>query len=215
MVQMGAMTLISRRPLPRSALRHPPTRRIVGAARQHFFAHGFRGVTMDDLARELGMSKKTLYACFRSKSALIKAVLLEKFREIDVDLQRITSDCSNITQVLHDLLACVQRHTGEIQPPFVRDIRREAPELFAMVEDNRRAVIQRHFGTFFKHAQKAGIIRTGVPPALILEILLGSVHAVLNPAKLAELGLTPQTGFSAVITVIFEGVITDSARNRR
>jgi AcrR family transcriptional regulator len=198
----------------RSAARAALTRRIVGAARHHFFAHGFRGVTMDDLAAELGMSKKTLYACFHSKSALLKAVLLEKFREIDTDLQRITSDCSDVTKVLHDLLACVQRHTGEIQPPFVRDIRREAPDLFAMVEEKRRSVIQRHFGTFFNHARKAGMIRKDVSPALILEMLLGSVHAVLNPPKLAELSLTPQTGFSAIITVILEGVMTDSGRDR-
>ena len=209
------MTLTSYRPLRRSTLRRPLTRRIVRAARQHFFAHGFRGVTMDDLARELGMSKKTLYACFRSKSALVKAVLLEKFRDIDADLQRITADCSDVTQVLHDLLACVQRHTGEIQPPFVRDIRREAPDLFMMVETRRRAVIQRHFGTFFNHARKAGMIRHDVSPALLVEMLLGSVQAVLNPAKLGELGLTPQTGFSAIITVILEGVITHSGRARR
>jgi AcrR family transcriptional regulator len=191
------------------------TRRIVGAARQHFFAHGFRGVTMDDLARELGMSKKTLYACFRSKSALVKAVLLEKFREIDIDLERITSDCSDVTHVLHELLACVQRHTGEIQPPFVRDIRRDAPELFAMVETRRRTLLQRHFGTFFDHAQKAGMIRKDVSAELLMEMLLGSVQAILNPIKMTELGLTPQTGFSAIITVILEGVITDTGRARR
>jgi AcrR family transcriptional regulator len=204
-------------PLPTPEPAHQPSvsQRITTAARHHFFAHGFRGVTMDDLARELGMSKKTLYASFRSKSALIKAVLLEKFHEIDTDLERITSDCSDVTKVLHDLLVCVQRHTGEIQPPFVRDIRREAPDLFAMVESKRRAVIQRHFGTFFKHARKAGMIRAGVSPELILEILLGSIHAVLNPAKLAELKLTPQTGFSAIITVILEGVMTDTGRVRR
>jgi AcrR family transcriptional regulator len=199
----------------RTGLRRPMTRRIVGAARQHFFAHGFRGVTMDDLARELGMSKKTLYACFRSKSALVKAVLLDKFRDIDAELERITSDCSDVTHVLHELLACVQRHTGEIQPPFVRDIRRDAPELFAMVETRRRAVLQRHFGTFFGHARKAGMIRKDVSTELLMEMLLGSVQAILNPVKLAELGLTPQTGFSAIITVILEGVITDTGRARR
>jgi AcrR family transcriptional regulator len=209
------MTLTSRRLSPPAGLRRPLTRRIVRAARQHFFAHGFRGVTMDDLARELGMSKKTLYACFRSKSALIKAVLLDKFRDIDADLQRITADCSDVTQVLHDLLACVQRHTGEIQPPFVRDIRREAPDLFMMVETRRRAVIQRHFGTFFNQARKAGMIRHDVSPELLMEMLLGSVQAVLNPVKLGELGLTPQTGFSAIITVILEGVITHTGRARR
>jgi AcrR family transcriptional regulator len=169
---------------------------------------------MDELAHDLGMSKKTLYACFRSKSALVKAVLLDKFHEIEADLQRITSDCSDIARVLHELLACVQHHTGEIQPPFVRDIRRDAPDLFAIVETRRRLVIQRHFGTFFDHARKAGMIRKDVPAALVTEMLLGSIQAVLNPAKMAELGLTPKTGFSAIIAVILEGVLTPSGRAR-
>jgi AcrR family transcriptional regulator len=169
---------------------------------------------MDDLAGELGMSKKTLYASFPSKSALVEAVLLEKFREIDGDLQRVTSDCTDISVALHELLACVQRHTGEIQPSFVRDIQREAPELFALVERRRRLLIQRHFGTFFDRARKAGLMRRDVSAALVTEMLLGAVQAILNPAKMAELGLTPGTGFSAIITVILEGIITEKGRSR-
>lgn len=38
--------------------------RIISPARQHFFAYGFRRVTMDHLGQEPGMSKKTLYAHF-------------------------------------------------------------------------------------------------------------------------------------------------------
>src|SRR5262245_8421931 len=98
--------------------------RIVGAARQHFFAHGFRTVTMDDLAAELGMSKKTLYAHFPSKTLLVEAVLLQKMREMEAELERITSESSaDFATALHQLLACLQRQTGEIQAPFLRDIR--------------------------------------------------------------------------------------------
>jgi AcrR family transcriptional regulator len=120
--------------------------RVLSAARHQFMAHGFRRITMDDLAEELGMSKKTLYACFPSKTALLKAVLVDKFRAVEADLQRITSNCSDVSAALQALLACVQRHTEEIQPPFVRDIQREAPEMFKLVETRRRDVIQRHFG---------------------------------------------------------------------
>ena len=67
----------------------PATQRMITAARRHFFAHGFRGVTMDDLAEELGMSKKTLYASFPSKDALLRAVLLDKFRSVEMDLDGI------------------------------------------------------------------------------------------------------------------------------
>src|ERR1041384_4810709 len=50
-----------------SKSRNAHRQRIVAAARAHFFSHGFRSVTMDDLAAELGISKKTLYAHFPGK----------------------------------------------------------------------------------------------------------------------------------------------------
>ena len=190
--------------------------RIIAEARRHFFAHGFRGVTMDDLAEELGMSKKTLYACFPSKSALLEAVILEKFRSVDADLGGITSaTSSDCLGALHHLLECVQGHMEEIQPPFVRDIRREAPDLFKVVESRRRDVIQRHFGKVFLEGRRAGLIRQDIPPKLAIEILLSAVQAIMNPPKMEELGLTLKTGFASIIRVVLEGLTTEKARSRR
>src|SRR5512144_623074 len=112
-------------PSPTELPIEPSTRqRIVAGARRHFFVHGLRGVTMDDLAEELGMSKKTLYAHFPSKTALVEAALLAKFQDVEVELGRITSGCSSdFLGALHQLRASLQRHTGENQPPFLRDIR--------------------------------------------------------------------------------------------
>src|ERR671925_2218500 len=78
--------------------------RIVTAARRHYFAHGFRGVTMDDLAEELGMSKKTLYASFPSKLDLLQAVLVDKFRSVEADLDRVMSSSKDVLDALHQLL---------------------------------------------------------------------------------------------------------------
>lgn len=192
------------------------SQRIIAEARRHFFAHGFRSVTMDDLAEELGMSKKTIYAHFPSKTALLEAMILDKFRRVDADLEQITSGCSSdYLPGLHQLLACIQRHTEEIQPPFVRDIRREAPDLFKVVESRRRDVIQRHFGKLFVEGARAGIIRKDIPAKLAIEILLAAVQAIMNPPKMEELGLTPNSGFTAIIQVILEGVITKKGRPNR
>ena len=187
--------------------------RIVATARRHFFAYGFRAVTMDDIARELGMSKKTLYEHFPSKAALVEAVLLDKILSVETDLKRITSNSSSdFLTTLHQLLARVQMHLEEIQPPFLRDLRREAPEMFALVETRRREMIQQYFGRLVGDGQAAGIIREDVPTELIVEILLGATQAIMNPEKLTELGLTPREGFSAIITVIFRGVVTEMGR---
>ncbi len=187
--------------------------RIVASARRHFLTHGFRHVTMDDLARELGMSKKTLYASFQSKTLLLEAVIVDKFRQVEQDLDSITAGCSSdVLASLQELLACMQQHTDEIKPPFVRDMQRESPERFKMVEVRRRNVIQRHFGKLLTAGRKVGIIRKDVPTNLILEILLSALQAIMNPPKIVEWGLTPKSGYSAIVTVIMEGVMTDRAR---
>jgi AcrR family transcriptional regulator len=189
--------------------------RIIKAARSHFLAHGFRGVTMDDLAGELGMSKKTLYASFASKEALLRAVLVDKFDSVEADLEKITSEGSTeVLAALHQLLACIQSHAEEIQPPFVRDIRREAPEMFQLVQRRRRDVIQRHFGRLFEEGRRAGIIRKDIPTRMMIEILLGVTEAIMNPPKMAELDLTPKVGFTTIITVVLEGILTDKGRSR-
>lgn len=170
---------------------------------------------MDDLAHEMAMSKKTLYTCFPSKTALVEAVILDKFRNVDADLSRITSaSSSDCLGALRRLLECVQEHMEEIRPPFLRDIRRETPDLFAVVERRRRNVIQRHFGKVFLEGRRAGLIRQDIPPKLAIEILLGAVQAVMNPAKMEELSLTPQNGFTAIIRVVLEGLTTEKARSR-
>jgi AcrR family transcriptional regulator len=203
------------------ALKEEPTAddatrlRIIAESRRHFFAHGFRSVTMDDLAREMAMSKKTLYACFPSKTALVEAVIQDKFQGIDGDLGRITSSASSdCLGALHRLLECVQGHMEEIRPPFLRDIRRETPDLFAVVESRRRDIIQRHFGKVFLEGRRAGLIRRDIPPKLAIEILLGAVQAIMNPPKLEELGLTPKNGFTAIMRVVLEGLTTEKARLR-
>jgi hypothetical protein len=106
----------------------------------------------------------------------------------------------------------MQRHTAEIQPPFVRDMRRETPEFFKLVEDRRRQVIQRYFGKIFEEGRRAGIIRKDIATRLMIEMLVGVTEAIMNPTKMAELGLTPNTGYTSVVTVILEGLLTEKGR---
>jgi hypothetical protein len=47
---------------------------------------------------------------------------------------------------------------------------------------------------------------------MMIEILLGVTEAIMNPSKLAELGLTPKEGYVTIITVILEGVMTEKGR---
>src|SRR6266487_1206852 len=96
----------TRKALRQSRMANADFQRIVQAAREHFFSHGFRSVTMDDLAEELAISKKTLYAHFPSKTALLEAVLADKFADVSAELARVAREHSHdFAGALHQLLA--------------------------------------------------------------------------------------------------------------
>ncbi len=168
---------------------------------------------MDDLATDLGMSKKTLYTHFPNKVALLEAVLLDKLGEINADLERIASrDVSDFPALLNELCACLQRHLKEVQSHFLWDIQREEPEMFMLMQARRLEMVHRYFGKVLDEGRKAGLIREDIPVSLIIEILLAALEAVLVPQKMEELGLTPQTGFLTTIEVVLDGVMTGRGR---
>jgi AcrR family transcriptional regulator len=168
---------------------------------------------MDDLAEELGVSKKTLYAHFPGKFDLLEAVLSDKFASVEAMLKDLTrTDPHNFPASLRELLAGTQRELNEIKPPFVRDMRQKAPDVFKLVERRRAALIQRYFGKFFIEGQRAGMVRKDVPAKLIIEILLALVQSIMNPVKIEELGMMPKDGFTGILKIVLEGALTSKGR---
>ncbi len=197
----------------RSRANQSMRQRIVGAARAHFFNHGFRRVTMDDLAMELGISKKTVYAHFSGKLDLLEAVLADKFAAVEATLKQVArAHPHDFPATLQELLAGTQRELDEIKPPFVRDMRQKAPQIFKVVENRRAKLIGRYFGNLFVEGQRAGMVRKDVPARLIIEILLAMVQSIMNPPKMEELGLLPKEGFAGILKIVLEGALTAKGR---
>lgn len=193
----------------------PVAQRIVAAARAHFFQHGFRGVTMDDLATEMGMSKKTLYVHFKSKMELVQAVMVAKLGQFQREMTEMLSDEPDLfVDTLHRLLACGQTHAREITPTFVRDLMRESPELIEIMKARRRVVIAQTFGRLLKVGQEANFIRKDITVDALIAILLGATDAVVTPENVTGRGISPGTIISEILSVFLQGVLTEKGRQQ-
>ncbi|NJM79133.1 MAG: TetR/AcrR family transcriptional regulator [Flavobacterium sp.] len=62
---------------------------ILEKATDMFLTHGFKSVTMDDIASEMGISKKTIYQHFSNKDTLVKATTLNLFEKISCGIDEI------------------------------------------------------------------------------------------------------------------------------
>jgi AcrR family transcriptional regulator len=168
---------------------------------------------MDDLAEELGISKKTLYTHFPGKIDLLKAVLADKFAGVERMLKQVTrAQPHDFPATLRELLAGTQRELNEIKPPFVRDMRQKAPQVFHVIERRRATLFQQYFGNLLLAGQRTGMVRKDVRANLIIEILLAIVQAIMNPAKMEELGMMPKEGFTGILKIVLQGALTPKGR---
>ena len=72
-----------------------PKQQIVTKARDLFMRYGIKSISMDDLARELGMSKKTVYQYVENKADLIQKVFEDHLEEEKQVLAECRSEASN------------------------------------------------------------------------------------------------------------------------
>jgi len=97
---------------------------ITEKAAMMFRTYGIRAVTMDMLAGQLGISKRTIYEVFSDKDELLKGVLTwmaEKQREV---MKKIFSESDNVIEAIFKMLDLITNHFQKMSPAFILDIKK-------------------------------------------------------------------------------------------
>jgi AcrR family transcriptional regulator len=184
----------------------------VATAERIFLGSGFNRVLMDDLARELGMSKKTLYSHFGSKEELLRAVLMRRTGGVDRGLEAIISTKESFPAKLGHLVRFLHGQMAEMSPIFLEDIRRYAPECFRVVEEFRARAIPRYFGRLFEEGIRTGHVRRQVNRTVLIRMLVLSVQGILRPDTVEELHLRPREALDHILAILFDGILTPQGR---
>ena len=83
---------------------------IVEKASEMFLSLGFKSVTMDDIAHEMGISKKTIYVHYSNKAKLVEAVSFYLFDNICTGIDHICDCSANPIEELYDIKKFVMQH---------------------------------------------------------------------------------------------------------
>lgn len=100
--------------------------------------YGIKSVTMDDVARELGISKKTLYECIADKSELVKHVMDMVYRYHGTKLNEITNLQLNAIEELFEVNRYMTQMIKDQNPTLAYDLRKYYPELFNSLMQEQR-----------------------------------------------------------------------------
>jgi AcrR family transcriptional regulator len=207
--------LVSPESMPRSPTRPAgsPATRILATARHRLFAYGYNALTMDDLAHELGMSKKTLYVHFPGKDAIIGALIDRLNLSIRRDLEAVLADPTlRFVPKLRGIIDRVVPVLGQLGPALLRELQRFAPELFQRIDEIRRKNIPFFLGRLFRQGIAEGAVRPGLDPDFAAQFWLQTVRGLLDPDCLALTGLTPPQAIENALHLFAGGLLTPAGR---
>jgi len=194
---------------------HAHRTRILRQARADFFQQGYSRFTMDGLAAELGMSKKTLYVHFAGKDEIIGAVIDHLAAEIRANADALLASRElNLAEKLRAFIEGMMTRLAALSPATLRDLQRFAPRLHQKLEEVRARTLPYVFGRFIEEGQLSGLVRTQILPGFATEFLLQAMQGLMQPANLERLRLTPREVIATVLDLYFGGLFTSAGRKQ-
>ena len=153
---------------------------ILERASQVFMKYGIKTVTMDDLSRELGVSKKTIYKYFDDKNALVNAMFKAKLEEDRETCTTCNEAGVNAIDALIKISRFVMEHLSNVNPTVFYDIRKYYPEAWKLMDDHKWNFILTNIRENLERGIAEKLYRENLNVAIISRLYVSSIETILN-----------------------------------
>ena len=132
---------------------------IVEKSAQVFLKFGVRAVTMDDLARELGMSKKTIYKFFSDKDALIRAIIEFKTQGDREICQIAFEQAENAIDEMIRISEFMSEMLQDVHSSVFFDLQKYHRDAWQIMEDHKNTFVRNQIKHNIQRGIKEGVYR--------------------------------------------------------
>jgi TetR/AcrR family transcriptional regulator, cholesterol catabolism regulator len=176
---------------------------VLERVRELFFKYGVRSVSMDDICRDLGLSKKKLYQLFSSKNELV-----EKLLELERENFEIIFDTYSFEGVnAIDILLTVSKEVGErfrdVSPSMTFDLKKYYPEIYHNHISDRIDFIFKKIQINLEKGISQGMYRDDLSVELVSRLYIRRLIDLHNP----EFFPADKFSFTTLFDAMFDNFI--------
>ena len=149
---------------------------IIKTAGDMFFRLGIRSVSIDDICRELGMSKKTFYVYFASKDELVEQLLQANIDYMASKMESLLKT-GDFKQLVAKFIKHQEAEKNDVRrvPQLVYDLKKYYPRQFAQFQVNCFETQKEYIRRYLEMGQQAGLVRANLNIELIA-VLFAKIH---------------------------------------
>ena len=164
---------------------------VLKKALELFIKNGFKAVTMDDIAKELGISKKTIYQHFSGKDELVKATVDYVFVSATDKMKSIAGNCETPIHEHFEMKSCLGDLFGQnIQASTIYQFNKYYPKLAERIQQKKH---ENHDFTILRNLRdgvKQGYYRKDIDIDFVGKIFFASTTAFFNDEMFINLQST-------------------------
>ncbi|CCH03106.1 transcriptional regulator, TetR family [Fibrella aestuarina BUZ 2] len=192
--------------------------RIVDAAMSLFFRYGYSRVAVDDIVRELGISKKTVYNHFGGKAEILTAGIDRFARQFQQRADEIVNDPDlSLRQKLNTYLQHIGTSFSSVTKDFFADLKRTEPAAYGRINAFRRDMQLRYLTQLVDEGVRVGYIRDDTSRQLAIMMFISTVQQLTDadfleqfPAEMTRhIPSLSQERIDQVMSILLRGILTE------
>jgi AcrR family transcriptional regulator len=156
--------------------------RILAGSLDLFYRAGIKSVTMDDIAKHLAVSKKTIYQFFTDKNELVTALVQQKMVEDEQQITTLMQQSANVIEQLMEMMRCSEEIQARANPILMYDLQKYHPEAWDLFQQFKNGVIISTLEQLLREGKEQGYIRPDIDVKIIARMRVNQVELGFNAA---------------------------------
>lgn len=158
----------------------PQHNRIIEKSVEKFMHFGIRTISLDDIANDLAISKKTIYKYFDNKADLVKAVTEHIINNVEYSCGTCFASSSNAVSELLNLIEFINGFFTNINPSVMYDLEKYYPESYAIFRKSQDEVVLNQIKDNLKKGIQEELYRADLDIDIVAKLRIGQIQLPFN-----------------------------------
>jgi len=154
---------------------------ILDGSHELFFRYGLKSVTMDDIARHLGVSKKTIYQYFPEKNQIILSLMKTHLEKNKHDLEKISRGSKDAVEEMIGIMDFIGAMFLRINPIVFYDMQKYFPECWKNFKEFKENYMISMIQSNMNRGIKEGLFRKSLNVMVLSRMRIEQIEMAMNP----------------------------------
>ena len=187
---------------------------LIHSAQELYMKYGVKSISMDDIAKKIGISKKTIYNLIPNKNGLVNAVVKAVIAEEEREIKKILKVSTNALEEMVSIAKHVQKMLKSIKPTLMYDLRKYYPSAWQKIEEGHFPFIEKTISENILRGIQEGLYRKEINQNITAKLYIALSNTLSDGSIFTQDEVQITDIYKEVILYHLHGITNNQGRKQ-